>query len=97
MASLGFAAVGFLAAFRSFDLRLAAILGPSIFTLGAAPGHVREMVTAHNFAPGNAGLMFYADIFIPVLGFWLLWISRVSSANNPSNRLRSFRTLLGSR
>lgn len=76
MASLGFAAVGFLAAFRSFDLRLAAILAPSIFTLGAAIGHVREMVTAHNFAPGNAGVMFYADIFIPLLGFGLLWASR---------------------
>lgn len=52
MASLGFSVVGFLAAFRSFDLRLAAILGPSIFTLGAAAGHVYQMVTAHNFAPG---------------------------------------------
>src|SRR6185437_15983440 len=31
-ASLGFAVVGFIAAFRSFDLRLAAIIGPSIFT-----------------------------------------------------------------
>lgn len=37
-ASLGFAAVGLLAAFRSYDLRLAAVLGPSIFTLGAAVG-----------------------------------------------------------
>jgi hypothetical protein len=36
MASLGFAAVGFLAAFGSFDLRLAAIIGPGIFLLGAA-------------------------------------------------------------
>ena len=35
-ASLGFAAVGFLAAFGSFDLRLAAIIGPEIFLLGAA-------------------------------------------------------------
>ncbi|MBB3178750.1 DUF6790 family protein [Variovorax sp. Sphag1AA] len=76
MASLGFSAVGLLAAFRSFDMRLAAILGPSIFTLGAAVGHLREMVTAHNFAPGNAGLMFYADIFVPMAGFALLWASR---------------------
>src|SRR5271155_4328645 len=34
-ASLGFAAVGFLAAFASFDLRLAAVLGSGIFMLGA--------------------------------------------------------------
>jgi hypothetical protein len=54
-ASPGFSLVGFVAAFRSFDLRLPAILGPSIFFLGAAVGHIYQMVTAHNFAPGNAG------------------------------------------
>ena len=74
VASLGFAVVGFLAAFRSFDLRLAAIIGPSIFTLGAAVGHIQQMITAHNFAPGNAGLIFWTDIFVPVFGFALLWL-----------------------
>ena len=73
-ASLGFAVVGFMAAFRSFDLRLAAIAGPGIFALGAAVGHVREMITAHNFAPGNAGLVFWADIAFPLFGFTLLWL-----------------------
>jgi hypothetical protein len=73
-ASLGFSVVGFLAAFRSFDLRLAAIIGPSLFTLGAAVGHIRQMVAAHNFAPGNAGVIFYMDIIIPLFGFLLLWL-----------------------
>jgi hypothetical protein len=72
MASLGFAAVAFTAAFRSFDLRLAAILGPSLFLLGAAAGHLYQMVTEHNFAPGNAGIIFYMDIIIPLVGFALL-------------------------
>jgi uncharacterized protein DUF6790 len=75
-ASLGFAVVGFIAAFRSFDLRLAAILGPSFFLLGAAAGHVYQMITANNFAPGNAGVIFYMDIVIPVVGFGLLWLDR---------------------
>lgn len=75
-ASLGFAAVGLLAAFRSYDLRLAAVLGPSIFTLGAAVGHLHQMVSAHNFAPGNAGIIFWTDIFIPLFGFALLRLSR---------------------
>lgn len=74
VASLGFAVVGFVAAFRSFDMRLAAILGPSVFTLGAAVGHVRQMLAAHNFAPGNAGLIFWTDILIPLFGFLLLWL-----------------------
>jgi hypothetical protein len=73
-ASLGFAVVGFIAAFRSFDLRLAAIVGPSMFTLGAAAGHVRQMITENNFAPGNAGVIFYMDIVIPLVGFLLLWL-----------------------
>ena len=77
-ASLGFSAVGFLAAFRSFDLRLAAIVGPSIFLLGAAAGHIYQMTTTHNFAPGNAGIVFYMDIVTPLLGFLLLWLQHRS-------------------
>lgn len=73
-ASLGFAVVGFLAAFRSFDLRLAAVTGPALFSLGAAAGHVYQMVSAHNFAPGNAGVIFYMDIVVPAVGFLLLWL-----------------------
>jgi hypothetical protein len=75
-ASLGFAAVGFLAAFRSFDLRLAAIVGPGVFLLGAAAGHIYQMVTEHNFAPGNAGVIFYMDIIVPLFGAILLGLQR---------------------
>lgn len=75
-ASLGFAVVGFIAAFRSFDLRLAAIVGPGVFALGAAAGHIDQMITAHNFAPGNAGIVFYMDIIIPLFGGLLLWLQR---------------------
>ncbi|HTI01928.1 MAG TPA: DUF6790 family protein [Acidisoma sp.] len=71
-ASLGFAVVAFLATFRSFDFRLAAVTGPAMFTLGAAVGHVRQMVVAHNFAPGNAGVIFYMDIIIPLFGWTIL-------------------------
>jgi hypothetical protein len=75
-ASLGFAAVGFLATWRSFDMRLAAILGPALFLWGAAGGHVYQMVAAGNFAPGNAGVIFWTDVFVPVIGFVLLWLQR---------------------
>ncbi len=72
-ASLGFSAAGFIAAFAGFDRRLVAVIAPSLFTLGAAAGHVQQMVTNHNFAPGNAGAVFYLDILIPLFGFVLLW------------------------
>jgi hypothetical protein len=43
-----------------------------MFTLGAAAGHIYQMVTEHNFAPGNAGIIFYMDILIPLFGLLLL-------------------------
>ena len=80
-ASLGFAAVGLLAFKGGCCVRLAAVLGPACFLWGAAAGHVYQMVTAGNFAPGNAGPIFYTDIFVPIIGFMLLWLKRkVSTA-----------------
>jgi hypothetical protein len=73
-ASLGFAVIGFLAFRGSFDLRLAAVISPALFLLGAAAGHIYNMITAGNFAPGNAGVIFYTDIVIPIIGFVLLWL-----------------------
>jgi hypothetical protein len=32
------------------------------------------MITAHNFAPGNAGIIFWSDILLPLIGFLLLWL-----------------------
>jgi len=74
LASLGYAVVGFLAFRRSLDLRLAAVTGPAMFLLGAAGVHVHSMIVAHNYAPGNAGVVFYTDILIPIIGFALLWM-----------------------
>jgi hypothetical protein len=73
-ASRGFAAVGFLACWRSFDLRLAAVVGPALFLLGAAGGHVYQIAQTGNFAPGNAGIILYTDVLIPLIGFVLLWL-----------------------
>ena len=73
-ASLGFAVVGFLAFRGGFGLRTAAVVGPACFLLGAAAGHVYQMIAAHNFAPGNSGIILYTDIGIPVVGFVLLWL-----------------------
>lgn len=75
-ASLGFAVVAFRAFRGSHGLRTGAVIGPSLFLLGAAAGHVRQMIVAHNFAPGNAGVIFYMDIAIPILGFVLLGMER---------------------
>jgi hypothetical protein len=89
-ASLGFALVGFLAFRGSFDLRLAAVVGPAAFLLGAAGGHIYQMIAAHNFAPGNAGVIFYTDIIIPLIGFVLLWLQhRLTRAGAAKSSWRS--------
>src|SRR5262249_30956395 len=85
-ASLGFAALGLLGFKGSFDLRLAAIVGPACFLWGVAGGHVYQMITTHNFAPGNAGVIFYSDVLVPILGFIFLGLQRSSAA--PTRRLR---------
>ena len=71
-ASLGMGLIGLLAPWRSFDLRLAAILGPACFLWGAAGVHIVSMITERNFAPGNAGIIFWSDIIVPVIGFTFL-------------------------
>jgi hypothetical protein len=73
-ASLGFAAVGFYAFRGDRGSRVAAVIGPSLFALGAAGGHIYQMITAHNFASGNAGIIFWTDIIIPAIGFALLYL-----------------------
>jgi hypothetical protein len=79
-ASLGFAAIGLLAFKGNCMLRLAAILGPAMFQWGAAVGHIRDMLATGNVAPGNAGIMLYSDIFLPLIGFALLWFKRQTDA-----------------
>jgi hypothetical protein len=39
---------------------------------------VLDMIRSHNFAPGNAGVIFWTDIRLPIFGFWLLMRERRS-------------------
>jgi hypothetical protein len=82
-ASLGFALVAFLASKGSYGLRVGAVVGPAVFLLGAAAGHVYQMATAGNFAPGNAGPVFYTDIAVPLLGFLFLLLQRRYAVGRP--------------
>lgn len=75
-ASFGMGLIGLVATWRSFDMRLAAVLGPACFLWGAAAVHIESMIGEHNFAPGNAGVIFWSDILVPLFGFILLWSQR---------------------
>lgn len=67
LASLVIGVLGVLSPAFDRDFQLAAVIAFAIFYLGAAVGHVKEMVVRRNFAPGNAGFVFYYDIVAPVL------------------------------
>ncbi len=74
-ASLGFALVGFLAFSRRCDLRvkLAAVLGVTPFLWGAAGGHIYQIIAHGNHAAGNAGIILWTDLLLPVFGLAAVW------------------------
>ena len=39
-------------------------------------GEHSRVSSSQNFAPGNAGIIFWTDVFLPAIGFWMLWATR---------------------
>jgi hypothetical protein len=54
---LGVGIAGVIGFKASLPFRFATLIPPSTFSLGAAGGHVYQMIVAHNFSPGNVGLV----------------------------------------
>ena len=75
MADLAIGVTACIAFWRDLSFKAAAVCAASVFLLGDAVGHVREMVMASNFAPGNAGVPFYMDIIGPLSAIALLFVS----------------------
>jgi hypothetical protein len=75
MADLAIGVTACLAFWRELAFKAAAVSAASIFLLGDAVGHVREMMVAGNFAPGNAGVPFYMDVICPLPAIVLLAIA----------------------
>jgi hypothetical protein len=67
IADLTIGVLGVLAFWGSFGFRLAAAIAGIVWYWGDAIGHVRQMVIAHNYAPGNAGPWFWTDVIVPLL------------------------------
>jgi hypothetical protein len=76
MADLAIGATAVIAFWRDLNFKAAAVCAASIFLLGDAVGHVKQMLIAGNFEPGNAGIPFYTDIICPVLAIALLIIAK---------------------
>ncbi len=74
-ASLGFGIMGLLAIKKNFGLRLGLVIGTSAFLWGAAGGHLYEIFEKGNYASGNAGVMLWTGLLMPVLSIVLLYLS----------------------
>lgn len=67
IADLTVGVLGIVAFWSNFSFRIAATIAAVIWYGGDAIGHVRQMIVAHNFAPGNAGPWFWTDVLVPIL------------------------------
>jgi len=74
-ASLGVGIAGVIAFKASLPFRFATLIPPAAFGWGAAAGHIYQMIVAHNFSPGNVGVVLPMGIVIPIVGFLFLWLS----------------------
>ena len=72
----------------------AAAIGHGVFLWGAAVVHVRDQVRRKNFAPGNAGAVFYAYILTPLVHLALLVSHRRLAAREQSAVARRAASLL---
>ena len=75
VANLGIGLASIYAAFRGFEARLAASLAGAAFSMGAGVIHVTDIVTAGNYAPGNAGPILITDFLTPIAVLVLLYLS----------------------
>jgi len=75
VANLGLGLASLYAAFRGFEARLAVAIAAACFLGGAGIGHIRDIVEAGNFAPGNAGPIMVTDFLTPIAVFVLLFFA----------------------
>ena len=73
VANLGLGLASIYAAFSSFQARVAVGILAVCFLLGAGIGHVRDIIEAGNFAPGNSGPIMITDFLTPIVLVVLLF------------------------
>jgi hypothetical protein len=77
VANLAFGILGLMSLKFRDDFRLATAVGYAVFLLGAATGHIREMILKGNSAEYNAGaFLFVGDIFVPLALLALVIVHR---------------------
>lgn len=81
VANLGMGLVGIFGLKAKKSYRIAGTLLTTCFLWGAAYGHIVQMIKMNNFAPGNAGTIFYNDMILPLLLIIFLFLCREHDKN----------------
>ncbi|AHE98299.1 DUF6790 family protein [Thioalkalivibrio paradoxus] len=74
--NLSFGILGLIAPFASRGFLIATSLGYGIFLIGAATGHLYDVINTGNLALGNIGPTLWSDILIPLVLLWLILATR---------------------
>lgn len=82
IANLAFGILGLLCLKLRENFWVATIIGFSVFYLGAAYGHIVNILETGNMAPGNAGFALYMDILVPIVIIALLLAYKTTSDKN---------------
>ncbi len=72
VANLTVGILGILCYWMRGNFWVATVIGFSVWWLGDAGVHIREIMVAANYAPNNAGVTFYLAILVPVMLIALL-------------------------
>lgn len=67
VANLAFGVLGILCYWLRGNFWLATIIGTTVFGWGAAYVHIMDIINRNNLKPGNAGLVLYLDIIMPIV------------------------------
>jgi len=88
-ANLAFGVLGILCLWIRGNFWTATVIGISVFLLGAAIGHISNMFSTANYAPGNAGAVLVLDILVPVLLMGLLVAYKVLQDRDVRSAIKS--------
>jgi hypothetical protein len=67
IADLTVGVLGLIAFWSNCSFRAAAAIAGIIWYVGDAIGHLRQIIIANNYAPGNAGPWFWTDVLVPIV------------------------------
>ena len=86
VANLAIAVLGILSVRISGTFRIATLISYAVFMVGAGIGHIWQIVSIHNMAENNAGLVLWLDICMPLIliGLYVLGLNLKKQEAQPS-------------